>query len=502
MKRILLLAVISIFGTAFVLAVVFASQFWYGKSTEWANAIFPHHHHASAAQATTPYVPPPPAPLRPLPDADAMAARVKKYEPLYKQVRDAALAAYAKNHPNAQPYDDEARAAIRLLAYLSIRGDYYGEALWQQLDTHAEHLITQGDEDTVWPVIHKVRDYFESHSSTDNDAFVVTRTMLDFGQTGYPPLIKHRALHSALKNIVSAKSNEHLGPALADMPKIADLAVQNYAQLIAAHVPNDILYLKGDDLISDAQDDETTLKSINAGLDKAFADLDPANVMAGVLDGRFYTTYAWNARGSGWSNTVSQDGWHLFAERLAKAEEILTPLQEKHPEEAAIDRVMMTVALGRQEPRDQMELWFQRGIKADPDNFPIYMAKRYYLLPRWYGSDQIVWDFGKECAASDNWSAKIPTILLEAIDDAAQNNPEVYADPGVWEPVEKVFRDYLTHYPDALTYRTRFFKCAVQGSHWDIAAEQLKLMDNDYDRDLLAQPEFVRLVAQLKQHSK
>jgi hypothetical protein len=158
---------------------------------------------------------------------------------------------------------------------------------------------------------------------------------------------------------------------------------------------------------------------------------------------------------------------------------------------AVVTNVMMTVVLGQQLPRDQMELWFQRGIKADPDNFSLYMKKRWYLLPRWYGSNDEVWNFGLECSTSTNWSAKIPIMLAESITDAGDRDSAVYARPEVWTPLEKVYRAYLDHYPKSVHYRSLFDKSSVAGEHWDVANEEFKILGDDWDRDVFKNSEYV-----------
>jgi hypothetical protein len=211
-------------------------------------------------------------------------------------------------------------------------------------------------------------------------------------------------------------------------------------------------------------------------LDRAFENADKDNSTAAILNAKFYVADAGNARGDGWRNTVTSRDWQLMGGRLARANEILSGQYAKDPKNPLIPLLMMTVVLGQHQPRAQMELWFQRGLEADPDNFHLYMLKRWYLYPRWYGSDQEVWDFGLECSTSENWSAKIPIILAESISDAADRDPHIYTRPEIWGPVEKVYRAYLEHYPDSVHYRSLFTKCAVGGEHWDIAREQFKIL--------------------------
>jgi len=60
----------------------------------------------------------------------------------------------------------------------------------------------------------------------------------------------------------------------------------------------------------------------------------PESITARVALAKAYVNYAWNARGDGFSDTVSDSGWRLFAQRLAKAKTIL---REKGVDPSEID---------------------------------------------------------------------------------------------------------------------------------------------------------------------
>ena len=475
MKRILFLAGIVILGTAWVLGGFYVHQLWLDS-----------HPGAGFISSTPPPAPPPPPPtLQPLPDIDALAARMKKNQDIYQKVRDEALAAYAAKNPASQPYDEEAKATLRLAAYLSVWDDYYGEGLWPQLGVHTDHLPQEGCTDPIWEILSNLKQDRDSHSNSEQDALEVNQQMLAIDGTPYPALFKYEAYESAILNLVAAKTSDiHLQKSLDAIPDLTARATTQYQELIKAGYPNDILFQKGRNFLKDVQDDEPTLQAVSESLGHAFDATAKDSVVAPVLEADFYVEDAWAARGSGYSNTVTDEGWRLFRERLAHANDILTDLYTKYPNEGMIPDVMMTVVLGQQQPRDQMELWFSRGIQADPDNFHLYMAKRWYLYPRWYGSDDDLWKFGTECAQSNNWSAKIPMIFIESIADTADRNPDFFASPDVWTPVEKVYRDYLNYYPASVHYRSLFAKSAVQGKHWDVAKEQFKILGDDWDRDV------------------
>ncbi len=436
----------------------------------------------------------PAAALKPLPDADVLAARMKWDQDIYQKLRDESLAAYQKLHPNPAPPDAHAQAALKLLAYLATWGDYYGEGLWQQYNAHREQLSAENADPAVFERMGEVYDFEDTHSSNEESAMNSVRDAIDFQSSSYPAYFKFLVDKAVLSDLFEARSSGDLHPspgsALEKIPALLDLTTQTYAELLREHLPNTILFRAGSNLLATVNDDETTLKAASAGLDQAFATADKGDPLADVLKGNFYTEDAWCARGGGWASSVTADGWKRFADRLATANQILTAVYAAHPDQTGTPRVMMTVVLGQQQSRDQMELWYQRGLKLNPDPIPYHMAKRWYLLPRWYGSDEIEWTFGLECAKSDDWATKTPTMLLECVSDAADNNSGLYANPETWAPIEHMLREYLDHFPNAVTYRSRFLKCAVQGGHWTVAAEQMKILGDNWDRSIFEGNEY------------
>jgi len=446
----------------------------------------------------------PTPPLEPLPDADALAQRMQWDQDVYRKWRDEALAGYLNLQPKPAAYDDEAHAALKLLAYLSVWGDYYGEGLWQQYDRHAMHFYNEGANFTVWARMRDVHEFENSHSSNEESAMGCTKEALDFQTTHYPVYLKFLIYKSLLSDLITAKNEGAISPgpgtAFDKVPDLTDLALKAYGELLGEHLSNPRIFRAGDRLLASVSSDEPTLRRVSLGLAQLFEYQDKGDPLADVLKGDFYINDAWCARGSGWSSSVSQEGWQLFGDRLASANQILTSVYAAHPEQAGAPYLMMTVALGQQLPRDQMELWFQRGLKLTPDPFPLYMSKSYYLLPRWYGSDEDEWAFGLECAKSDDWATKTPAMLLDTVTDAAESDPRFYARPEIWQPIERVYRDYLRQFPNAITYRSRFLKCAVQGGHWDTAAEQLKLLGSDWDRSIFDGDSYMKASRLIKTH--
>jgi hypothetical protein len=111
----------------------------------------------------------------------------------------------------------------------------------------------------------------------------------------------------------------------------------------------------------------------------------PRSMTAHVAHADFLTDYAWHARGSGFSNKVTREGWRLFADRLAKAKNLLDESADFEPKCAIWWLVRMTVALGQGWNRDDYEKLFQEAKAFEPAFWSYDIEKARYLLPRWYG---------------------------------------------------------------------------------------------------------------------
>jgi len=111
----------------------------------------------------------------------------------------------------------------------------------------------------------------------------------------------------------------------------------------------------------------------------------PRSITASVAHADFLTDYAWHARGGGYSNTVTKEGWRLFGGRLAKAREFLEKSMNFEPKCPVWWRVCMTLAEGQGWSRDDFEKLFQNAKAFESQFWGYDVAKAEYLLPRWHG---------------------------------------------------------------------------------------------------------------------
>ena len=117
----------------------------------------------------------------------------------------------------------------------------------------------------------------------------------------------------------------------------------------------------------------------------AWAAAKPGSITARVAHGRFLTGFAWHARGTGFSDTVTEEGWRLFAERLKEARKVLDDAKALPAKCPVWWRAMMIVALGQSWSQAEFGRLFTEAKTLYPDFWGYDTVAAYFLLPRWHG---------------------------------------------------------------------------------------------------------------------
>jgi Domain of unknown function (DUF4034) len=114
---------------------------------------------------------------------------------------------------------------------------------------------------------------------------------------------------------------------------------------------------------------------------------DPQSAAARMALANAYMGWAWQARGGGYANTVSDDGWKLFEARVGMAKATLIEaarLQEKCPEWFF---VMQNVSRAEGWSRSDEKELFDQAVSFEPSFYYFYQQHAGFLLPKWYGEE-------------------------------------------------------------------------------------------------------------------
>jgi hypothetical protein len=204
------------------------------------------------------------------------------------------------------------------------------------------------------------------------------------------------------------------------------------------------------------------------------------------LKGSHEIEMAWAARGSGYADTVTKEGWVQFGKDLAAAREDFERAWKLNPKQAKIATQMLTVVLGQGSDRKEMELWFNRAMELDTNNYRACWSKENYLEARWYGSDEEAVVFGKECVQSSQWGGQIPLILVRAHNVIASQlsgiaKRDYWKQPEVWADIKSAYDRYFELNPEETSTYNDYVFNAYRAEQWEVVNQLIpKLTTTNY----------------------
>ena len=119
-----------------------------------------------------------------------------------------------------------------------------------------------------------------------------------------------------------------------------------------------------------------------------WAKRKPQSTTARLALAAFPVRYAWMARGGGYANTVSPEGWKLFRERMEEGRKSLLALKGNARQDAGWYEMMLDVALSQGWPREKYDALFSEAVEKYPYYSPFYFSRMEFYDARWHGSQQ------------------------------------------------------------------------------------------------------------------
>ncbi len=229
--------------------------------------------------------------------------------------------------------------------------------------------------------------------------------------------------------------------------------------------------------------------------------------LALVLEGEHEINAAWQARGNGYANAVSQAGWNAFSEHLALARKCFTQAWELNPNLPLAPDRMMTVALG-DAGIGEMRRWFDRTTAAQIDYAQAWSEMRWGLRPRWFGDTDAMLAFGEMALKTRRFDTDVPRKYLDSVADLAAelNLPQsrnLYGREGIWPHLQELYEGYIAE-PSLTEYerdgwRSTYAVVAYLAGKYDVARKPLQALNwqphawnlTGWDVDLTLMPQEV-----------
>jgi hypothetical protein len=113
----------------------------------------------------------------------------------------------------------------------------------------------------------------------------------------------------------------------------------------------------------------------------------PKSITARIALAESYVSYGWDARGNGFSDSVSNSGWKLFDQRVSQAVQVLKGargLPKKCPEGYV---AMQQVALAQGWRPNTKKALLEEAVQFEPAYYYYYRGYATSILPKWDGHE-------------------------------------------------------------------------------------------------------------------
>ena len=224
-------------------------------------------------------------------------------------------------------------------------------------------------------------------------------------------------------------------------------------------------------------------------------DLSHQDLMASVLDewcqqspsqipwiirGYFHTKLGWAIRGSGRVSTVTPEAMNQFKEQLVIARSDFEKAYTLNPNDPNSSTGLLIVARALGLSAEEMEEFFQRGIRVSPELADLYRQKLEYLTPKWGGTVEGMMKFAEEC---QDLGEQYPTVGLVAVaamveiqDHFTPKDQNYLGDATNWAIVQQSYKRFFARYPDNLLRRFNYAYDALKAEKYQTAVEQFELI--------------------------
>jgi len=384
-----------------------------------------------------------------------------------------------ESHGHRNPvWDKDAEDALKKFAEIRVRPEDDLEVRADLVGFSAESAVNAGCDDPLIKYLHCRYAPGNSAKTLPQQQDEFRLAAKDLEKSGYSPVRKFYANADAAEWLW-ARRDTNLWP---EVRQFRAVALGDLGQVLQDKtVPGEEAYQACDAFFRMVEHNSRELTNAYVTIQKLLFNNRPRWATAHLIKADFYLLYAWRGRGNGNADQVTEEGWRLFRERLAEAEQALNRAWALDRKNARIPVLMIQVAEGQQKKRPEMELWFQRAMNLDPDNYEACRRKLNYLYPEWYGSRDDMLAFGRECVASTNWGGHVPLILVDAHSELARSLPasdrEAYWGlPEVWPDIKAAYEKYSRVNPDATRFRYPCAAYAFRCGQWQAFNEQIALL--------------------------
>lgn len=214
-----------------------------------------------------------------------------------------------------------------------------------------------------------------------------------------------------------------------------------------------------------------------------WTQLRPHSTTAQIALAESYVSYGWDARGTGYTDDVSNSGWKIFGQRVEKARQILTAapaLKTKCPDWYI---AMQQVAQGQSWDLPRATALLQEAIAFEPGYQYYHRTYAYLLLPKWGGEDGDAARFAEKAAnqvGGDDGDILYFLIASGVVCGCQEPEFNYFS----WPRLQKGYAATEKKYGPDLLNSNNLGMMAVKAGDWVVAAPAFEKIGDQWAKDV------------------
>jgi hypothetical protein len=183
------------------------------------------------------------------------------------------------------------------------------------------------------------------------------------------------------------------------------------------------------------------------GLLKQWRIASPRSTAPRIALAGYYRSAAWRARGTGYSDTVSETQAKQFHSLMQQASDILTPMRKEAERDAGWYGYMIDIGISQHWSPDQFNAMFERGFRRYLRHLNLAVSASRYYGPQWYGSHEELKEFTDSAVSMTRHLTG--EILYARIYGTLRNAQAVKTQMIDWNRLKQGHEEQVQAYPQA-----------------------------------------------------
>ncbi|HEX9996819.1 MAG TPA: DUF4034 domain-containing protein [Abditibacterium sp.] len=201
---------------------------------------------------------------------------------------------------------------------------------------------------------------------------------------------------------------------------------------------------------------------------EAWREAKPTSILARLAQITMWTDAAWEARGTGFGDTITPEMSKRMDANLEQAAKHLAELPESAQQTPLTFERMMNwgvLTVGRK----FLDEVYYRAIRKFPDYYPFYEARAYHLLPRWFGEPG-EWELFLENRANQIGGENGDIFYARVLSASIMRYPNIFEDTEAnYARVKRGLVALQKRRPDSTFVSNQLLRTAVLANDWKTA---------------------------------